>query len=63
MEGLEVVQGYGKCLYHLQDLKCSEGKLRSIHFGDVRRTRDRRKQEVEGTYCDVVEDIRELFPE
>ena len=30
---------------------------------DVRRTRDLRRQEVEGTYRDAVEDIRELFPE
>ena len=40
----------------------SEGRLRSILFRDVRRTRDLMNQRVEGTYCDVVDNVRELVP-
>lgn len=40
----------------------SEGRLSSILFRDVRRTRDLGRQRVEGTYRDVVDDVRELVP-
>lgn len=43
-------------------LMFSERRLRSILFRDVRRTRDLRRQRVEGTYYDVVDDVRELVP-